>query len=377
MTATTKLTTEQIFDRIRSLMCQITSPNGVTSGILITPSGYVLSVMHNIPQVQGEGGMMMCTLDKVQLLYKQMNIKPQFPKEFLGENGYRLDLSILQTGINIDSGNCIRILPDSFQLREGMKVYFAGFPLTQSSITFHKGIISSISEEGVRRFTIAGTVVPGNSGGPVLIQHDGNLYIAGIITSEVADLDPEFLFIEDSFKVMRNQGGVGGMAIGLQYPDGQVRSTSPLDLIGMALSVVKKNMSTGIGRAIDARHLKDLFSGIVAQSPSTGDLLVKKPVKGEYAEGKTIIMKYMEHFPGNPYGAGPRGVRINHKQIDGPRVYLFDLNPHDIKKYNKNQNELYQEAARAFLEAFSQRNEVPDNFTFSAYGLSFVATLQS
>lgn len=372
-----KLTPEQVFDRIRPLVCQINSPNGVASGVLLNASGRVLSVMHNIPIVD-VGAEKQYTLNGVELVYNKTVYKPQFPQKFIGPNAHRLDLSLLQTDIKVEEESCIPLLPADFQLKEGMKVYFAGFPLTQSSITFHRGMISSISEDnGTRRFTIDGTVVPGNSGGPVIIQVDGKLYIAGIITAEVADLDKEFLFVEESFALLKKQGGANMMKLGIKYADGICRSTDPFDLIGIALSGIKRNLSTGIGRAIDARHLAQLFEGAVTAATPFEDVEVKKPVKGELKEGiKTILLKYMEHFPGNPMGEGPRGIVVTLQNGMGSRTYLFDINPHNVRGYNKDREELYAKAAVQFYEIFNATKTFPQNFTFSAYKETFTATLQ-
>jgi len=56
-------------------------------------------------------------------------------------------------------------------------------PLTQKYLPFIK-VYSSISEKkGIHSFTIDGTVVSGNAGGPVLMQKNGKLHLIGVIES--------------------------------------------------------------------------------------------------------------------------------------------------------------------------------------------------
>jgi len=85
----------------------------------------------------------------------------------------------------------------------------------------------------------------------------------------------------------------------------------------------------------------------------------------------------MESFPGNARGKGPRGISINHPQINGILVYRFDINPHNISAYNKNPTQLYEKAALAFAEVFSKNGCAPEDFCFKTYGENFQAALQS
>lgn len=182
-----KLSTPSIFDKIRPLMCSINSTVGESSGFFIG-KGTILTVAHNIPMEKVEGKDRFTT-DYVQIDSAHQH-KPYFPKSSDGivqEHAKALDLYAIEHEIQLSDLNEIPILSAEIPLKEGMKVYFAGYPLGQDTVTFHKGTISSITEnQGIRRFTIDGTVVPGNSGGPVVIQHEGKIYLVGVITSEVA-----------------------------------------------------------------------------------------------------------------------------------------------------------------------------------------------
>lgn len=161
----------------------------------------------------------------------------------------------------------------------GDKVYYGGFPLTQEDPTIHSGLISSISEKnGMRTFTIDGTVVPGNSGGPVFILQDNRLQLVGVVTYQVADFIPEDkktinimkeLKKQSELNPITNSGGVNldwrGTSVELTIPIGNGRFEkkwiSTLDTIVLALDLIQRNLSTGIGRAIHATHLVDVIEG--------------------------------------------------------------------------------------------------------------------
>jgi hypothetical protein len=259
---TAKIGNVEIFDNMRSKMCLIEGPNGKASGFFINEKGLLVTNVHCLKKEVQNGGGFTLFCEGSQVMYKGIKYAVRFPENFNATRADELDLCLLQL-LSADTipTDCFDLLPTSIPLKEGMKAFFAGFPLTQSVLTFHKGHISSIfTKNHAQYFTIDGTVVPGNSGGPVIIMHENKLYLAGVIFAEVADLDPGFLFIENAFNIMRQNGGVGGMSIGIPYPDGQVRSTSPLDIISLSLTVIKKNMSTGIGKAIHVQHLMELLS---------------------------------------------------------------------------------------------------------------------
>jgi phage gp36-like protein len=93
-------------------------------------------------------------------------------------------------------------------LQVGEEVYFAGFPLTQEEPTFHCGVVSSTPQKkyGLPHFfTVDATVVPGNSGGPVFIVVDKvRLQLVGIISSQIADLDPKIIKTRKLLRRLQN-----------------------------------------------------------------------------------------------------------------------------------------------------------------------------
>ncbi|MCE5317884.1 MAG: serine protease [Parachlamydia sp.] len=245
-----------IFQAIGPKVCLVESPLGKATGFFVSQTELV-TAFHILPLTEQGTQFTVCS-DNVKVTHAGKQYHVTFSPGFNSTKGREIDLCVLTIDGKITPQNFFSFLP--IPLQEGMNAYFAGFPLTQSVITFHKGSISSIYQKNnTQYFTIDGTVVPGNSGGPVVIQHQNQVYLAGIIFSEVADMEPDFLFIENAFATMRQTGGVGGMAIGIKYPDGKVRSTSPLDILSIGLSVIKRNMSTGIGKALHIQHIKNLF----------------------------------------------------------------------------------------------------------------------
>jgi hypothetical protein len=269
-----KIENVQVFQEMKSKMCLVETKIGKASGFFINETGLLVTTFHCIEIETLEGGLWAAHPKNATVIYNGRRYRVGCPMNFNASRARVLDLCLLQieaAELGELKTSCFKLLPDSFQIQEGMKAYFAGFPLTQSVLTFHKGHISSIFTQGsAQYFTIDGTVVQGNSGGPVVVVDRNHLYVAGVIFSEVADLDPAFSFFETAFKLMREQGEVGGIKISMPYPDGIQRMTSPLDIMSQCMTVVKRNMSTGIGKAIHIQHIGELLLGSAVVSYLTG-----------------------------------------------------------------------------------------------------------
>lgn len=396
LTKSPKLSNTEVFQRISRIMCSIASTEGESSGFLINNKGDVLTVTHNLPN----------HWDEVQVQRDQEEI-PYFLQAMttLDQNQVNagiLDLLVLKTQIPAEQIACLPNIPSNFELQVGMKIFFAGYPLGQATATFHKGIISSISkdDQGIIRFTIDGTVVPGNSGGPVVLQYAGNLYLIGVITSEIVDLsleDQKTIAIMKAMQEQRERNSLPPPPLGTtstSIAHGDLISSFPIttsegteqvtignrDTIVLALDLIERNFSSGIGQAIDIRHLANL-------SPEHSNLAASSrfsyPVRGK---GKQLIrgtisqqLKYIEVRYGN--GAGNRGIKINLVHLTpgvGPLTYKFSPNPHSEKRYNKDQKALYRCAAERFslLRLQQAAAAAPQQFNFQAYQIEFTATRQ-
>lgn len=295
----------ELYDKIRPRVCMVEGSGKKATGFFLDAVGSLVSVFHILPLSNKTNGTFEVNCKSVSVTYKGKQYDVGFPAGFDANVAKKLDLCVLKIN-NLEglSTPFFELLPNEINIREGMKAYFAGFPLTQTTLTFHKGSISSIfTQNSAQYFTVDGTVVPGNSGGPVITLYEGKPYLSGVIFAEVADLDPGFLFFEESFSAMRQAGGVGGMCLGLMYPDGIVRPTSPLDVVSIALTVVRRNMSTGIGKAIHARHINEL-SGIKIipaallgpmQVPCSDDLLVSGRQRNPIKITKNKVDYYAHH----------------------------------------------------------------------------------
>jgi hypothetical protein len=191
--AVTKLDNRAIFDCIRSKMCMIKGPAGKTSGFFINESGLLVTTFHCLTKTLLAGGQFSVNPNELTVFLDGKEYKVKFPPDFDASKANELDLCLLQIQSHEKiKTSCFELLPTSLAPAEGMKTYFAGFPLTQTAITFHKGLLSFFQANGSQYFTIDGTVVPGNSGGPVVIQHEGEVYLAGVIFAEAADINPDF-----------------------------------------------------------------------------------------------------------------------------------------------------------------------------------------
>jgi S1-C subfamily serine protease len=76
------------------------------------------------------------------------------------------------------------------EVKEGIPVLIAGYPLNISSLTAHQGILSGITKDatGTTVFLIDGTVNSGNSGGPLMNQKGEVIGVVNAKRREQSDL---------------------------------------------------------------------------------------------------------------------------------------------------------------------------------------------
>ena len=396
-----KLSTSKVFEKIRPLICSINSIIGESSGFVF--KGTLLTVAHNIP-IEKRDDKHKFTTTYVQVHHSSRE-KPYFPKasdDIIEEHAKALDLFSMKSEILLSESDVIPVLPDEIQLKEGIKVYFAGYPLGHDKVTFHKGTISSVSEcKGIKRFTIDGTVVPGNSGGPVVIQHQGKVYLVGVITSEVADFSPED---QKTIAIMKalseskskskqpltgkremniNQHGIT-TSIEITTPEGvETVQINDRETTVLALDLIQRNLSTGIGKAIDIRDYHHLFEKEPKLTeagkysfPVAGK--GKKLISGTLVGEKNVkLAQYVEVRYGKS-GSGNRGIRIisDHQTLPpGTHQYKFAPNPHTAQgNYNKNQEELYSQAAKTIVTTAVQNGQFPQSIVFNACQFTYTAS---
>ena len=369
----TKLSKVEIFAELKKNICSITIDGTKSSGFFIS-NNIAISTFHSAT------GMFMHhhTNGRVSIDHEAISVRfdgenstgsihyaEHTPKNMI-EKSMQLDL----LGIKVENTKDKKVFPlIDFELKEGMSVYYGGFPLSQSVVTMHKGTISSIdsSKDGVSYFTVDGTVVPGNSGGPILVQKDGELYLAGVMVAEVADLDPEFHPRSSTLSFLASQDSFGNQDE-IEYDDGSTETFSRDQQIIQAVLGIEKNISTGIGKAIDARAIHLLFDknvGLAHTKDSTDEIQVgkkKNAIPRTCGETSSKCSKYRELAAS---GKGPRTIRVN---IEGEQQEYKVKNPHK-SNYNKYQGNFYLAAADAIEAAYFANNNafVPTLvFTFAS-----------
>lgn len=73
-------------------------------------------------------------------------------------------------------------------------------------------------------------------------------------------------------------------------------------------------------------------------------------------------------------GAGRRGLTVVVPGVRDKITYEFNVNPHHVKEYNKNQVALYYAAGSQFIREYEKKKKIPDSFAFEAYGVTFTAS---
>lgn len=158
------------------------------------------------------------------------------------------DLALLKFEASSHGAKPLKLF--SKDVRVGMPVIFAGYPLSLLNLTAHQGILSAIVKDpiGSTVYLIDGTVNRGNSGGP-LMSAEGSLI--GIVNATRRENAPLLRQVEelpaDVFKV------------------------HGLDLIGIQKALIQ-NLQLGMGYAVPASYIpdfKDKESNVESSSAST------------------------------------------------------------------------------------------------------------
>jgi hypothetical protein len=361
-------TATRAFEYIAERTCKVITPHGEATGCLIGDK--VVATVFHIFQMNAKSEY---TVNGVVIQHKEKEYAALFHNVKL-ESTARTDVVLLriQASVALPFFNIFK-----GDLPSGTDVYFSGFPLSQSTLTHHKGMVSSVVDDGAR-FTIDGTIVHGNSGGPVAAESSGGFVLVGIITREVAQLSPEFHLNHFLINALAQQEITSGFTLSYtrRLPDGteERQSTTRDEAIVKCLHGAMDNISTGIGKALHARCLLSLSQGeALPDLPADEEgIPVKKAVSGRTQSG---TVQFWEHFPSNSRGPGPRGITFAAQGFfEGKIGYHFEPNPHRVSAYNRNQSLLYVRAAEAFEAVLRKSAPPPDTFTFEAYKQEFTAT---
>lgn len=131
-------------------------------------------------------------------------------------------------------------------VKEGIPIIFAGFPLDQSDLTTHQGIISAIAKDqtGKETYVIDGTVNPGNSGCPLMTSKGEVIGIVNARNRQSTKLLDE---VED-------------------MPQGAI-ALHGIDMVRI-LNAIMNNLQLGIGYAVPSYY-------------------IPKPTKNKKVEGKS------------------------------------------------------------------------------------------
>lgn len=394
---TQKLDSTEIFEKMKNNICFFRTPSGNASGFFLNKE-LVVTAFHCICpdgfKLELENERIKLDANTLKVEFKQKEYSLSFIRpiedDYYDDQEDLMDFVFLDKAQELDliafssdeevEGDFFKIIPEDFVLKEGMKVYLAGFPLSQTIPTFHRGIISSIkkdSQGNSMSFTIDGTIVAGNSGGPVLIQHEGELLLAGIIVAEVADVSHNFSEITAQCTKRVEDNGYPEIV----YP-GAMLGAFPKEAIDEKVNLmklvldVKKNISTGIGKAVDARYIPKLLNSRI----SVNDLpYFLEP--SEIPVFRITTKKFGQGDCNEDRGNGGRGPRYVEFSLQGMKgSYKIEPNPHYISDYNKpgNQPKLYYAAAEAFKKKVDEAEtlQFPPELYFTEYGEEFKASLE-
>lgn len=326
------LTLKEVYAKIKPLICKVLGDNAEGTGFFLNDTGLVLTAAH---------------IKATSILYngKTYEIKGVSLDYYSRENASQVDLQLLQVQASKTERLVIKDLePFSLAkehetLEEGEEIYFGGFPFTQKIATFHQGYVSSISKErDFYSFTIDATVVPGNSGSPVVMQKEGKLHLLGVVRSEISDLHPQFQKMTTLLERMKPRDAT------MHYIDPLGNQTIPIGIatnLHMGFSAILSNLSTGIGKVVHVVHLRNMFSlrssKASYETASLDEIFVRRKVREE----EKITYKGIKIYPdghedkhivrAKAYQPG------SHRQwVDATKQEAASFFPDFVEKYQKN-----------------------------------------
>ena len=292
---TTKLSAKEVFEKINSAVGLITVNQNIKKcGVFVEMKerAYFVTTINGLPE-DSEG---------IEVYHSSGKYTVREHPELNTEKVNDTQLKVFECyGLISPKISFLKLTPPDIRpIRAGVKVYFAGNPLSSKGIIFHRGTISGGCHiAGNHFFTIDGTVVKGFSGGPVAIQHEGLVYLAGIIRSQMVT---------------------------------QIISPSCEDNDDA-------NLSTGIGNAIDAYHCCQLINWENMPEPISrivqlldgiplGEDFVGKgkrklsPVPVQARNGKTFYVQHDGHGTDHLLKKSMTTKQIQNSTLDGKALFL-------------------------------------------------------
>lgn len=245
----------EIINYLKQRVCKVTAHDlqSKGTGFFIDENGTLLTNFHVISKISQDGKIFVSK--DITLEFNGRTAKGEV-QNVTQENAGKLfnyDYCIIKL---IDFKDTVSFfnLGSYGMVEEGLAVHFAGFPLTLHNPAFHHGYVSSLRDAPVRSriglmkvIDIDATVVKGNSGGPLVIEKEGQFYVVGIISSEVTYITDEFKRLQQFLEMQLTRPESGAVFIAGVNPNAAL-----LEVI----NTLENNISTGIGTAISIDYVK-------------------------------------------------------------------------------------------------------------------------
>lgn len=126
----------------------------------------------------------------------------------------------------------------------GSEVYFSGYPLATPAMVTHKGMISGMDQSG-SIICIQAPINKGNSGG-ALLSSEGE--VLGIISMREGGISKGLEQLSKDIEATSSHGSITMMGV------------DPLQSIRAVIGTLDTYISTGIGYAINIKHLREYWA---------------------------------------------------------------------------------------------------------------------
>jgi S1-C subfamily serine protease len=137
-----------------------------------------------------------------------------------------------------------RITVDAKGIAVGDEAIFSGYPLQTPSMVTHKGMISGFSKD-TNIICVQAAINKGNSGGALL---DSQGQVIGILSMREGGVTQALMQLSKEIEATQRHGSIGLMGI------------DPLKSLREIIQVLDTYISTGIGYAINIKHLREYIA---------------------------------------------------------------------------------------------------------------------
>ena len=234
-------------DKSREATVEIISRSGNSKGTgFFVSETHVATCFHVISSIESsQGGVKFNVFSDIEIKTKSGEVIPASCISLPTQNDpspIQYDFAILKLSSQPKSQiNILSFVENDKSISVGSDVVFSGYPLATPAMVTHKGMISGIDNTG-NIICIQAPINKGNSGGALIGK---NNEVIGVISMREGGISKGLDELTKYIEVTSQKGSVQFMGV------------DPLQSIREVIKTLDSYISTGIGYAINSKHIRN------------------------------------------------------------------------------------------------------------------------